>query len=144
MSSMRTWVKMTKKRVRCTYCTKWIETGYYQVVCQYFMNTKSGKNWVKRMHFCIHEDGTSCWVERAIQELRSRPQTETRGRKKADISDVDKTQRIKIMTRRAATMQRMRIEMDGKMRPSTIAHLSAKLEKLRVEVGAYGGAPEGW
>ena len=69
------------------------------------MTVKGGKTWTKRMIF--HSE-PNCWLERAITELESRPQEETRGRKPLDLTDEEKDKRTKILMRRASIMQRFR------------------------------------
>ena len=139
---MSVWIKLTRKRVRCRHCEKYIEVGEYHVVCQYWMKMNSGRNWVKRMHF--HAKDPYCWVEQGITVLKSKPQVETRGRKRAEISDENRAQREAIMRRRSSTMQRLRAEMDGKQRWGVVERLSEKLESYKEDIEPYGGAPKGW
>ena len=139
---MNTWIRKTRKRVICKYCEKFIETGEYQVVCQYFMKLKSGKTWKKIMHF--HATNPSCWVDRAITVLETKPFTETRGRKPDALSDVVKTARQKILRRRASVMQRISNEMEGQVRPCKLTHMTELLEKLAVEIKPLGGIPKTW
>ena len=137
---MNVWIKATRKRVACRYCERIIETGEYQVVCQYFMKVGNGKTWVKRMLF-----HPQCWITRAIAELSTRTVIETRGRKKAIISDEHRVVRIKILRRRASVMQRMRAEM-GKEKSNYVKvdKLINQLEQLKIDITPYGGVPSSW
>lgn len=140
---MNVWVRKTRKKANCYYCGKEIETGTYQIVCQYFMPLKSSKRvWTKRMLF--HAAPKNCWLERAIVELESRPVNETRGRKPIDLSDPIREQRNKVLRRRASVIQRLEREMYGKMRPVKLLHMTQMLENLKVEIEPLGGIPETW
>jgi len=133
------WVRLTRKKSPCFYCNKEIETGTYQVVCQYFMPVRGGKVWTKRMLF-----HPNCWLERAIAELESKPRLETRGRKANALSDPNKEMRNKILRRRASVVQRLDKEMYGEMRPAKLSHLTQLIEGLKVEIVSFGGVPESW
>jgi len=133
------WIRRVKKKSSCLYCDKEMETGKFQVVCQYFMPVGGGKVWTKRMLF-----HPSCWLERAIVELESRPVIETRGRRPSDLNDAMKEARNKILRRRASVVQRLDKEMYGEMRPVKLLHLTQMLDALRVEIELYGGVPESW
>jgi len=136
-------IKMTRKRVQCRYCHQMIETGEYQVVCTYFMQPKAcTKKWMKEMHF--HAKDPYCWVDQGVQAVSMQPHTENRGRKCLPIPDATKVIRLKIMRRRAATIQRIDIEMRGKQRPDKLSHLTDILERLKVEIAPYGGVPVKW
>jgi len=138
---MNVWIRKTRKRANCFYCNREIETGTYQIVCQYFMPIKNGKVWTKRMLF--HSE-PNCWLDRAIAELDSRPVLETRGRNSNNLTDVAKEMRNKILRRRASVIQRLEKEMYGEMRPVKLIHLTQMLDALRVEIVLYGGVPESW
>ena len=144
---MNVWVRKTRKKAICFYCSKEIETGTYQIVCQYFMKLKSGKVWTKKMLF--HAE-PNCWLNRAIAELESRPTIERRGRVANSISDPVKEKRNKILRRRASIVQRINIEMEGagnlpgRQRPEKLAHLLEMLENLKMEIEPLGGVPESW
>lgn len=140
---MNVWIRVTRKRVKCYYCEKMIETGDYQVVCSYFVKLKhSEKTWTKAMHF--HIESPNCWLDRAKVELQSRLYTEKRGRKKDIISDEDRAKRKKILMRRASVVQRIGQEMEGDKRPAKLLHLTELLEKLAVEIESVGGVPKSW
>jgi hypothetical protein len=137
------WIKLTKKRVPCKHCEKFIETGEYQVVCQYFMKLKnSEKTWTKSMHF--HAKDPYCWVDRGITEVSTRPQAERRGRKPDAISDEVKEKRQRILRRRASVMQRIGTEMETTQRVDKLVHLTDLLEQLKVEIEPLGGVPTSW
>lgn len=138
---MNVWIRRTRKRSTCFYCGKEIETGTYQIVCQYFMPVRGGKVWTKRMLF--HTE-PNCWLDRAIAELESKPVLETRGRKANALSDNVKEQRNKILRRRASVVQRLEKEMYGQMRPVKLLHMTQMLERLREEIDPLGGIPESW
>ena len=140
---MNTWIKQTRKRVKCYYCEQYIEVGEYQVVCAYFMKLKhSEKTWTKAMHF--HAKDPYCWVDRAIVELGTRPYAESRGRKPDALSDSVKVKRQKILRRRASVMQRIGNEMGGLMRPDKLSHMVDLLEQLAGEIEPLGGVPASW
>src|SRR3989304_2466875 len=108
---MNVWVTVTRKRSKCMHCGKMIETGDYQVVCQYFMKlAHSSRTWTKRMR--LHAKKPYCWVERAVTEVSSRPAPlETRGRHSLEMSDEVKSLRLKVMRRRASAKQRLDAEI---------------------------------
>ncbi len=140
---MNTWIKQTRKRVKCHYCNQYIEVGEYQVVCKYFMKLKhSDTTWTKAMHF--HAKEPYCWVDRAVVELSSRPVVENRGRKADALSDTVKLERQKILRRRASVIQRINNEMDAQRRPGKLMRMTDLLEKLVVEIEPYGGVPKSW
>lgn len=138
---MNVWVRKTRKKSKCFFCGRDIETGTYQIVCQYFMKLKSGPVWTKRM---IFHTVPNCWLDRAIAELDNKPVLETRGRRANDISDQSKEKRNKILRRRASVIQRLDGEMYGKMRPEKLLHLTDLLEKLKEEIELVGGVPSSW
>jgi len=139
---MNVWIRKTKRRAQCKYCEKFLEVGEWQVVCQYFMKLKTGRTWVKKMVF--HAKEPNCWLDRAVAEIESRVVVETRGRKRAAISDEDREVRERILRRRASVMQRLRVEMDGAVRPEKIARLTELIEVCAVEIMPYGGVPRAW
>ena len=141
-SGMKVWVRKTRKRSNCFYCGKEIETGTYQIICKYYMPTRSGKVWWKQMTF--HTTPNNCWLDRAIAEIEAHPKPETRGRVASALSDPVKEQRNKILRRRASVLQRLEKEMCGRMRPVKLLHMTEMLEKLKVEIEPYGGVPESW
>lgn len=138
---MNVWIRRTRKKSTCFYCGKEIETGTYQIVCQYFMRVGGGKIWTKRMLF---HTVPNCWLDRAIAELESKPVLETRGRKPKNLTDPAKKQRNKILRRRASVLQRLEREMCREMRPAKLLHLMEMLEDLKTEIKQYGGVPESW
>ena len=139
---MNVYVKKTRRRVACRYCNKMIEVGEGQIVCTYFMKLKhSAKTWTKVMHF--HAKEPSCWLDRAIAEIESRPVVETRGRKADVISDGARVERQKILRRRASVMQRVGLAMKGG-KIGKIEHLTELLERLKAEIEPHGGVPKSW
>ena len=139
---MNVWIRKTRKRVLCKHCEKFIESGEYQVVCQYFMKLRGDRTWRKVMHF--HAKDPYCWVERAVAEIDTRPVVELRGRKANHISDEHRVIRLRMLRRRASVMQRINNEMEGKQRPAVLSHLADLLDKLTEEIEPYGGVPESW
>jgi len=138
---MNVWVKLTRKKATCYYCGRDIETGTFQIVCQYYMPVGGGKIWTKRMLF---HTVPNCWLNRAIAELESRSVLETRGRKANNLNDSAKEARNKILRRRASIVQRIDKEMLGEIRPMKLRHLIGLIEKLKIEIEPYGGVPETW
>ena len=122
-----------------------IETGDYQVVCQYFMKLQhSSKTWTKRMRF--HAKEPYCWIDRAVTELSSRPApTETRGRHSLAMSDEVRVKRLKVMRRRASIKQRLDLEIYSKHPDSgKVVHLVGMLDKTCEEIKELGGVPSNW
>ena len=74
---MNVWIRKARKKSDCFYCKKTVETGEYQVVCQWFMKVKS-RVWEKKMLF-----HPQCWIDRAIEDLKNKVVVETRGGKRA-------------------------------------------------------------
>jgi len=138
---MNVWVRKTRKKATCFYCHQEVETGTYQIVCQYWMKLKSGGAWKKRM---IFHTVPNCWLDRAIAELDSKPVLETRGRKPINLSDPIRELRNKVLRRKASVSQRIEREMYGEMRPSKLLHLMELAEKLKEEIEPLGGVPESW
>jgi hypothetical protein len=60
-----------------------------------------------------------------------------------EITDTDKIQRVKILRRRAAIVQRLNIANDNQQF-GKIAHLCDELEECKTEIKKYGGAPKNW
>ncbi|GAG89138.1 unnamed protein product [marine sediment metagenome] len=118
------------------------------VVCRYY-RAKRGKGgsfpgpvWSFFMHF-----HPQCWIDQAIAALESKPVVETRGRKKLPMADEVRAARLKILMRRAAVTQRIRIEMAkvaGEQNIDRIIHLGGELNKLKEEIEPLGGVPESW
>jgi len=136
-------VKITRRRVKCFYCSQFIEAGEFQVVCVYFMRLKNNlRTWTKQMHF--HAKDPYCWIDRAIIEVGQRHYSERRGRKASNLSDDSKAQRLKIMRRRASVIQRFNYEVETKRRPEKLSQLLDTLERLKAEITPYGGMPEKW
>ena len=98
---MNVWIRKARKKSDCYHCKKPVETGEFQVVCQWFMKVRS-KTWQKKMLF-----HPQCWIDRAVAELETRTVTETRGRKRMVLSDENREKRGKILRRHASIMQRI-------------------------------------
>jgi len=136
-------ISINRKRAKCRHCSQMIESGEYQVVCTYYMHPpNSGKSWLKTMYF--HAKDPYCWVDRGILSVSMRPHTETRGRKAVSMPDAVKVERVKILRRRAAVMQRVDFEMRHKRRPEKLLHLAESLEKFKQLIESYGGVPKRW
>lgn len=104
----------------------------------------SEKKWRKQMYF--HAKRPSCWVDRAIQELESRPKAaETRGRNALLIPDEMREKRLKVMRRRASYKQRLDVEL-RKLRPDMkkVIHLIDLMTRTIQEVEPLGGVPVDW
>lgn len=138
---MNVWVRIAKKPAPCFWCGKTIESGEFEVVCQYYMQMRNGRSWSKKMLFHAEPD---CWMERAKAEIRSRPQIELRGRKALALSDEKKEERNRILRQRGSVMQRLNDEMFGRMRPARLRVLTDKLEELKEQIEEFGGVPESW
>ncbi len=136
---MNVWIRKARKKSDCYHCHKPVETGEFQVVCQWFMKVRS-KTWQKKMLF-----HPQCWIDRAVAELSTKHIVETRGRKRNQISDDDREKREKILRRRASFVQRLNVKMNefptdyGK-----VGRLLDRLEELKVEIELVGGVPKSW
>lgn len=139
---MQVWIRKTRKKSICFYCSKEIENGTYQIVCKYYMPVRGGKTWAKLMLF--HTTPHNCWLDRAIAELESKPVLETRGGVSLNLSDPVKEARNKILRRRASVVHRLNKEMYEGMRPAKLTHLVEMLDALKGEIESYGGVPESW
>ena len=142
---MNVWITLTRKRSKCFYCGRMIETGDYQVVCQYYMKQlNSERTWVRKMRF--HAKEPYCWIDRGLVELSTRPAiAEHRGRHQLSMSDEVRAKRLKIQRRRASVKQRLEIEL-SKLLPDAdkVVHLVEVLNKYVEEIEGLGGVPEGW
>ena len=140
---MNVWIRVTRKRAKCNYCSQMIETGEYQVICRYFMKLKhSERTWTKEMHF--HAKDPYCWVERAVAELQTRPHIENRGKAPLPINDEQRSARKRLLQRRASVIQRINKEMEAQRRPDKLIHLTDLLEKFAVLIEKEGGVPKSW
>lgn len=136
---MNVWIRKARKRSDCYYCKKPVETGEYQVVCQWFMKVKS-RFWEKKMLF-----HPQCWIDRAVAELETKFIVETRGKERMQLSDDDRVKRVKILARRASMMQRLSVKMGVKpVDFSKVDRLLDKMEGLKGEIELVGGVPKSW
>ena len=138
---MNVWITRVKRRAKCKYeaCEKSILVDEFMVVCSYFMNAK-GKRWLMKMYF-----HPQCWITRAIEELKTRVTVETRGRKRAVLSDKKRSMRVKILMRRASVNQRIGMEMSkSSVNTEKVGRLVDKLDALAIEIKPYGGVPKSW
>ena len=141
---MNVWLRYTSKKGKCAYdgCKKAHELvlGELQVRCRWYMIGIGGKKWMKEKSY--HVD---CWVAEACEKLDRQVHVETRGRKTIPRTDEDRGERVKIMRRRAAVIQRMKKETAMvPVNPKRITHLTEMLDGLKVEIMQYGGIPNGW
>jgi len=136
---MNVWIRKTRKKGTCVYCEKPIVNGEYQVVCQHYMKLKTGKTWWYRRSFHIQ-----CWIDQGIAAIESKPVVETRGRKRAIITDPDRVKRTSILRRRASVVQRLKKEMNDGQDVDRLIHLGEMLNNLKDEIELVGGAPESW
>lgn len=88
-----------------------------------------------------------CWIDQAIAALESKPVIETRGRKKLPMTDDIRAARLKVLMRRAAVTQRIRIELTKPVEEQDmdrVIHLGGEINKLKDEIELLGGVPESW
>jgi len=141
---MDIWLTICRRRAKCTHCPEFIEKGQYIVVGKLWARSKEegARRWTLRFRW--HPE---CWVEQGKMAADRRPLiTETRGRKKLDMSEGDKAARRSIIMRRASVMQRIKKEVDLKTQESIdkLIHLGDRLNKLKEEIKQYGGVPKSW
>ena len=137
-------MRITGTKAKCKYCGDYLVKGDYQIVCQVWSKKT---HYPRRWKFLLRYHDY-CWILQAKTALSMRPpKPETRGRKRMIIADGDKLARFKIMSRRAAVVQRIKSEiskpMDSKATANMI-HFGEMLESLRHEIMAYGGVPKSW
>lgn len=139
---MDIWMRVARKRAKCRWCDKPIETGEYEVVGKLWLR----RDGVARIWTIMLRWHPQCWIDQAKHKLRERPTiVETRGKKKLPLTDEQRVSRVKILMRRAAVVQRINAEMDnGKKDIDKIIHLGGMLEKLKEEIELVGGIPKSW
>lgn len=140
---MDIWIKRTSRVSKCSYCPEIISNGSFVVVGKLWRSKKGKLKWP--MMFRWH---TACWIEqgiRAVEEKeRTQPRIETRGRKRSSLPEDQKKQRLKIMTRRASALQRIRAVVKSSGNIDKLIHLGGMLEKYKSEIEQLGGIPKGW
>jgi len=118
------------------------------VICRYYKRTKKevgGKDQNWRFTLRFHPQ---CWIDQGVAALKQRGEVvETRGRNRLVLTDNDSLTRLKILRRRAAVMQRLRIEVakpDGERNIDRVIHFGSMLNKLKEEIESLGGVPKSW
>lgn len=117
------------------------------VVCRYYKSSRRQKGepasrWAFTIRF--HPE---CWIEQGLAALKEKPVVETRGRKKAPMSDEVRTARVRVLMRRAAVVQRIKLEMersDGEISMDRIIKYGGQLNQLKEEIAPLGGVPKSW
>ena len=140
---MDIWMRVCRKKAKCSYCPKPIVKGQYMVVGKLWRK-HGGEARVWTIYLRWH---IGCWVRQGIESLKKRPVVENRGRKKLELSEDARKARLKITMRRAAIVQRIRREVDKPIEEQSIdriIHLGEMLEKLATEIENFGGAPKSW
>jgi hypothetical protein len=147
-------IRLTRlqKKATCRHCGKAIESGSIAVVgvIWFEVNKKGGEKgkWRKVLYWHTkNEEGECCWLNQGIQAIEKLPTKHSYlGRKPLQIADEVKAKRLAVIRRRAAVMQRIRIEVEEKETPSmeNLIHLGAMLERLKREIEPLGGAPKSW
>lgn len=140
---MDVWMSRCRKRAKCRHCPEMITKGQYMVV---------GKLWkrrdgVARIWTIYLRWHPQCWIDQAVQKLEKLPVIETRGRRKSELSDEARAARVKILMRRTAVVQRIRIEMSKPQEEQSIdriIHLGDMLNGLKDEIELVGGVPKSW
>jgi len=136
-------IRRARKKCTCAYegCPKQREVlnGEYFVVCQWMMNTRSGKHWLKRKSF-----HTQCWIQQGIEAIEQRPVVETRGYGgRLAITDAGREKRLKVLRKRASVVQRIKAAiLEG--RYALVDKLMEQLERCKEEIEQYGGVPKKW
>jgi len=154
---MDVWITECKRRATCTYCGKTIPAHTHMVVCQYWLKIdkreNGGRSFRKKMYFHIKdENGIHCWEANGIAAAERKPKPVPRGRPMIQVAPENRAIRSKILNQRSTIIQRIRNEVDGTgMGEGTdppnferIEHLGIMLEKLKVKIADYGGAPKNW
>uniref|UniRef100_A0A6M3L4D6 PARP-type domain-containing protein n=1 Tax=viral metagenome TaxID=1070528 RepID=A0A6M3L4D6_9ZZZZ len=141
--------KIFGKSATCAYCKKPIETLDYVVRGKLWKKfTGTGEVEARRwsIKLCWHVE---CWVEqgRTAADKAAGHRIEARGRPKSKLAEKDQAERLAIIRRRASVIQRIRRETERPFEEqdfNKVVHLGEMLEKLAVEIKAYGGVPESW
>jgi len=139
---MNVWIRKARKRATCSYesCkSKDILNGQYLVVTQWVMAVREGRKWYKEKLY-----HPQCWIDQAVAELEQRPVVETRGYgKRMAITDKDREQRVRVLRKRAAIVQRVKTAcLERKF--ALIERLTGQLERCKEEIEQYGGVPAKW
>lgn len=105
-------------------------------------NNGTARTWT--IYFRWH---TQCWIDQGVQKLEREPVVDNRALRQPKFSQEVTEGRVKVMRRRAAVVQRIRIEVDKPREEQSvdrIIHLGELLNKLREEIEQFGGVPESW
>jgi hypothetical protein len=140
---MDIWVTYCRRRSKCRYCEEYILAGKPILVGKIWK--QAGTTDVKR-RFCVTlRWHPSCWLEQAMQRLDKVEYIPRKGRPLLQMSEEDKASRFAILRRRAAILQRIRVETaKPEQNIDRIIHLGAMLADLKEEIKPYGGAPKSW
>lgn len=143
---MNVWIKKCRKRAKCNHCPKEITKGSYMVVCRYYKKTKNKSGVEQRWKFELRFH-PQCWIDQGIASLEAKPFVETRGRKRAEMTDDVRAARLKVMRRRASVTQRIKREVSKAIEGQSVdkvIHLGSLLNKLKEEIEPLGGIPPSW
>ena len=131
-----------RKRAKCLYCPKYIEKKQFMVVGKLWRDREGGtRKWSIKLYW-----HPQCWIKQAEEALKKQPVVETRGRKKLELSVEANVSRVKILMRRAAILQRIKVEVAKNNTSSVdkLIHLGEMLNKLKEEIMPLGGIPKSW
>ncbi len=130
---MNVWIKVCAKQAICDWCKQPIENRHYEVIGEHLY----GKWRIRRRW---HPD---CWIAQGISSLERNPKVDNRGRNKMSISDTDRSERNKLLMRRAATLRQLTISIESG-NAIRIEFLGEKLNDLRNKIENLGGIPSSW
>jgi hypothetical protein len=144
---MQVWMRICRRKATCKHCPKPILKGQPMVVCRYYKSTRKKKGdptnrWAFTIRF--HPE---CWIAQGLAALKEKPVVETRGRKKAPMTDEMRAARVKVLARRAAVVMRIKLEVekpDGERNVGRIIKYGGQLNQLKEEIEPLGGVPKSW
>ncbi len=147
---MNTWVKWCGKTVQCTYCREDITNGEPAVYARHRLQKSDDSSpWTVnfRWHAKRARDGQCCYITNQLEYLAAHPRIETRGKKKMLISAEVRSQRLKLLQRRARLVQRLKVltmpDMDF-ADVDAITTIGQQITELKGLIEPLGGIPNSW
>jgi len=145
---MHIWITKARKTAFCSSCGDTIHIGDPIVRGRVYSKSETGKTTASTFTWhAKNREGYCCWLEEGLLNLAKNPWTETRGRKRAPMSEDNRTQRVRIMKRRGSVKQRLQraVKVPVDQRDyDLIISLGAQLEACKEEIAPLGGVPQGW
>jgi hypothetical protein len=148
------WLSRCNKTVTCSHCGEDIEVGEPEVFGKLWLRFSQdgeakARTWTKTFHWHGRRkrDGQCCWLVQALEKFDSTKFIESRGRKKLLMPKEARDGRLKILRKHAKVLQQLRAIMEepaGDRDMVAITRLGGRLQKLRIDIEKFGGAPESW